>query len=803
MLARVIMILTAVLAALVPAAAQIDTSFVIDYSDMAGAGDGYIYAVKKFNKGELRLGDLDNKNWDLSNLKPDTYDTVRYYNKNRSRYGNLFPNSELVRFQTKKNMEFLTMDSSKVRMQGIINDYLGLKAAVVLVFPTDLVVYKFPIGKGRTTNDSISKKFVSSYGLQQFADSVRIDLDMSNMSVFDTVLTIKTPIDTYKAIREKNVVYKKIVAYKNSHLMGWRPAPEFGSHTKSVYYRWFAKKGGIAVVEVEADAYGNVMFVRYQHRQPMEVTLEKEDIKCKGDKTGSITVVVNGGTPDYTYKWSNGKKGKKLDSLTAGTYTVTVTDCKGNTDTKSITLTEPDARLDMHIDYNDIHCYGANDANLRAVVSGGTTPYYIVWSDDTEAPELTNRGSGVYGCIVRDANRCFVWDSVEVLSPKIPLTMSPKVEHSICYNEARGAITFDVNGGDEPYKFWMDDQPVERVVDRVRAGTYTMKVADKWGCELVRKAEVKQPSSRIEVEADVHHVRCSGSTTGSIELEVSGGTPGYKFEWSNGEESKDIAGLKPGNYYVTITDANNCGTKQTYTVTAPASILKFTADVTDVTCKGGNNGAIKIEAMGGIPPYSIAINNKNKPPVNENLKAGSYNVQVTDDNQCSVIETVLVSEPEEGITIDISAKNSPCKGRNMGALTAEITNGKPPYKYSWNDGSTALARENVAAGHYTLSVSDTENCTAEAQAIVNAPDKVLEMSLETTDASAPESGDATYSIKAFGGVPPYEYQITDRDEIWERQKAYGIKPGKHTATIIDNAGCKVTKEFEIKVKKRK
>ncbi|MBO7567643.1 MAG: SprB repeat-containing protein [Bacteroidales bacterium] len=801
-LRKILALLAAVLVTLT-AAAQLDSSFIIDFSDMAGAGDGYIYAVKKFNKGELRLGDLDNKNWDLSSYKPDTYDTVRFYNKNRSRYGNLFPNSELVRFQTKKNMEFRTMDSSKVRMQGIINDYLGLKAAVVLVFPTDLVVYKFPIMKGRVTSDSISKKFVSSYGLQQFADSVRIDLDMSNVSVFDTVLTIKTPIDTYTAIREKNVVSKRIVAYKNSHLMGWRPAPEFGSRTKSVYYRWFAKKGGIAVVEVEADALGNVLFVRYQYRQPMEVTLEKEDVKCKGDHTGSINVVVNGGTPDYTYKWSNGKKGKKLDSLAAGTYTVTVTDCKGNTDTKSITIDEPDARLDMHIDYNDIHCYGANDANLRAVISGGTTPYYIVWSDDTEAPELTNRGSGVYGCIVRDANRCFVWDSVEVLSPQIPLTMSPKVDHSICYDQPRGAITFDVNGGDEPYKFWMDDQPVERVVENVRAGIYTMKVADKWGCELVRKAEVKQPSSRIEVEANVHHVKCSGSTTGSIELEVSGGTPGYKFEWSNGEDSKAISGLKPGNYYVTITDANNCGTKQTYTVTAPASILKFTADVTDISCKGGSNGAIKIEAMGGIPPYSLTINNKNKPFVNENLKAGSYNVQVTDNNGCSVIETVLVSEPEEGITIDISAKNSPCKGRNMGSLTAEITNGKPPYKYSWNDGNTSLVRENISAGHYTLSVSDSEGCTMEGQAIVNEPDKALEMTLETTDAAAPESGDATYNIRAYGGVPPYEYQITDRDEIWEKPKAYGIKPGKHTATVIDNVGCKVTKEFEIKVKKRK
>lgn len=785
------------------AAAQTDTSFVIDFSDMSGAGDGYIYAVKKFNKGELKLGDLDNRGWDLSNLKPDTYDTVRYYNKNRSRYGNLFPNSELVRFQTKKNMEFITMDSSKIRMQGIINDYLGLKAAVVLVFPTDLVLYRFPITKGRSTSDSISKKFVSSYGLQQFADSVRIDLDMSNTSVFDTVLTIKTPIDTYTAIRERNVVYKKIVAYKNSHLMGWRPAPEFGARTKSVFYRWFAKKGGIAVVEVEADAAGNVMFVRYQHRQPMDVTIEKEDVKCKGERTGTATVIVNGGTPDYTFRWSNGRKGKKLDSLAAGTYTVTVTDCKGVTDTKTVTINEPDQRLDMHIEYNNIHCYGANDANLHAVISGGTTPYYIVWSDDTEAPDLTNRGSGVYGCIVRDANRCFVWDSVEVTSPKIPLTMSPKVDHSICFDEARGAIEFDVQGGDEPYQFWMDDQPVERVVKNVRAGTYSMKVADKWGCELIRKAEVKQPSTRIEVDADVQHVKCSGSTTGSITLDVTGGTPGYSFEWSNGEDSKTITNLKPGNYYVTITDANNCGTRQTYTVTAPASILKFEAQVTEVTCKGGDNGAIDIKAMGGIPPYIISINNKTKPPLNENLKAGNYNIKVTDKNECAIIETIIVPEPEEGVTIDISAKNTPCKGRNMGALIAEISNGRPPYRYSWNDGNTSLIRENVAAGHYTLSVSDSTGCTMEAQAIVNAPEKELEIDLETTDAAAPESGDATYSIRAYGGVPPYEYKITDRDEIWEKPKAYGIKPGKHTATVIDNAGCSVTREFTIGVKKRK
>ena len=142
----------------------------IDYSDFANVGDGYVYAVKNFSPGEMTVSKLDSMKWNISSFKPDTYDTVRFYPKHRSRYGNLFPNAEVLKFQTKKNMEFLTIDSSKVKLHGIINDYLGLRAAVVLVFPTELAIYKFPLKKGKVLNDSISKNFVSSYGLKQFAD---------------------------------------------------------------------------------------------------------------------------------------------------------------------------------------------------------------------------------------------------------------------------------------------------------------------------------------------------------------------------------------------------------------------------------------------------------------------------------------------------------------------------------------------------------------------------------------------------------------------------------------------------------
>lgn len=639
MLKRILTLLMSVLFLAYNASGQIE----IDFSDFANVGDGYIYAVKNFAPGKMKVSKLDSMNWDVSAFKPDTYDTVRFYPKYRSRYGNLFPNAEILKFQTKKNMEFLTIDSSKVKMHGIINDYLGLRAAVVLVFPTELAVYKFPLKKGNSLSDSISKKFISSYGLKQFADSVRIDLDMSNYSVFDTFGLVKTPVDTYETLREKNTVYKKMVAYKNSHLTGWVPAKEFSSTTRTVYYRWFAKKGGIAVMEAEADLNGNVTVIRYQHRQPMEAALEKNDVNCKGKNTGSVFVSVSGGTPDYKFVWTDGVKGRKRDSLKAGLYTVEITDCKGERLVKSIEIKEPDEELKLKIDYQHIKCYGAHDAVLKAVVTGGTKPYYIVWSDDTEAPEIKNKGTGIYGCIIRDAQRCFVWDSVEIKQPETPLTFSPKAEHSQCFNQPRGGLIFDADGGGRPYKFFINGSEAKERNDSLFAGSYEMKIVDDWGCEITRQAEIRQPDKPLDADGEVKHVTCSGGNNGSISLKIIGGTPGYKFHWSNDLESRDVGSLSPGVYKVKITDSHLCMIEKSFTVNAPSSVLKLEYSVTDVSAAGASDGEIKAKGTGGAGSYVITCNNKNN---FKNLKAGNYDLKLTDKNGCVVIETVIVSEPE-------------------------------------------------------------------------------------------------------------------------------------------------------------
>ncbi len=766
----------------------------ITADDFANEGDGYIYAVKYFTDTTLYISDLETQKWNLANITPETFDTLRVYNKNRSRFGNLFPNSDLVKFHSRRDMEFITKDSNSIKMQGLINDFLGLKAAVVLIFPEDLDLYKFPIKKGAFLSDSLSKKFISFYGLAQFADSVRIDLDMSYISYFDTCMEVKTPTDKYYALREKNTVTKNMLAYKHSHLMGWRPAPEYSNKDRTIFYRWFVKGVGAPVLEIETDRKGKINLIRYQYREPMQISIEKEDVNCKGDATGTATVVIKGGTPDYKYLWSNGKKTKTIKNLKAGTYSVTVTDSKGTKLQTSVTIDEPEAKLTIKLEATPIRCYGDHDCHLTADVQGGTKPYYIVWSNDTESNELINQGYGIYGCIVRDAQRCFVWDSIEVTAPKTPFKMSPKVTHSQCKGEANGEIAFDASGGDKPYTFEIEGKPAEEFNPGFVAGVYSIKATDKNGCELTRQAQVLEPEKLLEATGETTDVNCHGMNNGAVTLKVSGGSPGYKYLWSNEATTKDLTNVKAGTYTVTITDLHKCTIERTFVIIQPDVTLQMSYTTHDITCHGGNDGSIAVTPSGGTEPYNITWSNKNKTLSQENLKAGNYTVNISDKNNCLITETIILNEPEIGIEITGEVTDSPCKAEGLGSIKTEIQNATNPVKYEWQNGESSANLKNLSAGNYTIKVTGADGCSASKTFTVNSPEKELTVSIETTPATCSYSENGKWSVLAAGGVPGYEYKFSDGSE---NPRQTDLKPGHYSVAVTDQAGCTIKNEFDV------
>ncbi|MCQ2973703.1 MAG: SprB repeat-containing protein [Bacteroidales bacterium] len=768
----------------------------INASDFASEGDGYIYAVKHFKPKELYITDLETKKWNVSDIEPDDFDTLRIYNKDRSKFGKLFSNSNLVKFHSRRDMEFIYKDTNSIKLEGLVNDYLGLKTSVLLVFPRELDLYKFPIKQGTYLRDSIQKKFVSCYGLTQFADSVRMDIDMDHTAYFDTCIEVKTPYEKYFALREKNTVIKIITAYKNSHFIGWTPASEYSVKEKIITYRFFVKNVGAPVMEVVSDHNGMVSLIRYQFIEPMTVELSKTDVNCKGAEQGSITANVKGGVPDFKYLWSNGKKTKTIKNLKAGSYSVVVTDSKGTKVEQSITINEPDEELKLKLEYSNIKCYSDHNAFIHANVTGGTKPYYIVWSNDVEAEQINNLGSGIYGCIVKDSLRCFTWDSVQITAPSSPFNFTPKVTHSKCKGENNGVLQFDYCGGDAPYTFFLNDQNVEQLVPNLSAGIYTMKAIDGNGCELTRQPEIKEPEQKLDAEGKITHVNCYGMNNGSIVLKVSGGTPGYKYQWNNEATTKDLNNITQGIYNVIITDLYKCKTEKTFVVNAPEESLKLNFDVKHVTCKGGSDGNIITSATGGTPPYNIVWSNKNKNYNLENIKAGNYTINITDNNNCLITQTITINEPEQGIEIEGEVTDSPCKNNNLGSVSVSIKGGNSPYNYKWSNGVKEPSLSNIYPGNYTLNVTDKDGCFSTKTFTISSPEKELIANIETTPTLCYDSEDGKVSISVSGGVPGYEIMVDN--QIINPGAVQLLKAGKYKAVISDNAGCVLQKEFEIK-----
>ncbi|WP_018345029.1 SprB repeat-containing protein, partial [Cytophaga aurantiaca] len=209
----------------------------------------------------------------------------------------------------------------------------------------------------------------------------------------------------------------------------------------------------------------------------------------------------------------------------------------------------------------------------------------------------------------------------------------------------------------------------------------------------------------------ITNVSCNGGNNGAIDAVVTGGpTMPYTYSWSNGATTEDISGLTAGNYTLSITDGNNCTLSKTFTVTEPTPITT-TSTVTNVSCLGGSDGSIDITISGGSTPYiSTVWSNGATTEDISGLTAGAYSVVVTDQNNCKKTSNFTITQPLTTVTTTSSITNIDCNGASTGAVTLTPTGGTAPYTYLWNNGATTQNLSGVAAGSYSVTITDNKGC---------------------------------------------------------------------------------------------
>jgi len=376
------------------------------------------------------------------------------------------------------------------------------------------------------------------------------------------------------------------------------------------------------------------------------------DAGCSVD-SGKIFITGQTGVSPYTYLWSNGETTSSISGLTSGSYSVTVTDSNGCSTTKVTTVSDVPPPGLGDITVTNPSCFTSN-GSLTITVTGGTSPYYFSGSNGSTQLSFTpthtfnNLAPGIFTIKVTDAGLCSFTTSTSILPPGGFTISSVNINPTTCGNNNGSLNPISLYGGSGNY-------------------TYTLDYPD-------------------------------GSS-------VSQSTTSQLWQFNN---------LSAGTYNLTIDDGV-CTFTSAYTINNLSTIV-LTGSTTGTTC-GLINGYLELGVSGGTAPYTFTVNSSVFGPTISsgntftNLPSGNNVVTVTDGSGCTLTTSYFIS-PSDNVDFILAGTNT--ANGNDGSITAFITKGEPLYSLVWSNnvnGQSGLTVNNLSAGTYSLTVTDSFGCT--------------------------------------------------------------------------------------------
>jgi len=530
------------------------------------------------------------------------------------------------------------------------------------------------------------------------------------------------------------------------------------------------------------DSSGCVATTSQSISQPTDIsaTLTPNSATC-GQNNGSITTSVSGGTPTYTYLWNTGATTSSITNVAAGTYTVTVTDSKLCTKAFSQTISNLAGPVVTVDSVKNVSCFGGNNGGIYISVTGNS-PFTYAWSSGAVSQDLVNVAAGTYTVTVTDNSNCQAVVSRTITQPTvIAATLTPV---SATCGQNNGSITTSVSGGTPTYTYLWNTGATTSSITNVAAGTYTVTVTDSKLCTKSFSQTISNLAGPVVTVDSVKNVSCFGGNNGGIYISVTGNSP-FTYAWSNGAVSQDLVNVVAGTYTVTVTDNSNCQAVVSRTITQP-TVIAATLTATNATC-GQNNGSITTSVSGGTPTYTYLWNTGATTSSITNVAAGTYTVTVTDSKLCTKSFSQTISNLSGPVVTVDSVKNVSCFGGTNGGIYISVT-GNSPFTYAWSSGAVSQDLVNVAAGTYTVTVTDNSNCQAVVSRTITQP-TVIAATLTATNATCGQNN-GSISTSVSGGTPTYTY-------LWNTgattSSITNVAAGTYTVTVTDSKLC--TKSF--------
>lgn len=447
------------------------------------------------------------------------------------------------------------------------------------------------------------------------------------------------------------------------------------------------------------------------------------NVGCNGGSNGSATVTAGGGTGNFTYLWSNGQTTATATNLTAGSYSVSVNDATGGcVATASATISQPDV-LTANATATAVTTNGGTDGTATANPAGGTAGFTYLWSNNAMTQTISGLAPGSYAVIVTDANGCTASQTVTVNAFGCAITATGSAANVTCFGAANGTATANTTGANLPITYLWSTGGTTETISGLAPGDYACSITDASGCPATISVSISQPNA-LAANASATAVTANGATDGTATAQPTGGSPNYTFLWDNQQTTQTITGLAPGNYSVSVTDANGCTAIQTVMVNPFNCVLASSVNAVNITCFGLNNGQATAILTGGTAPFTYLWSNGQTTATATNLVPGDGSVNITDAAGCATSATFSVSQPAAFVPAAATIVDNICAEGTTGQVTINLTGGTPNYTYLWSNGQTTNPAINLPVGNITCSVTDANGCTHVETNAVIAKDQV-------------------------------------------------------------------------------
>lgn len=511
-----------------------------------------------------------------------------------------------------------------------------------------------------------------------------------------------------------------------------------------------------------------------------------QDATCNTGSNGSIDLTATCAA-NPSFEWSNGETTEDLSNLTAGVYTVTITDDAGCMLSDSYTIGINELVLDVTGIAEDVDCTDNMDGTISTMVSNSTsTPFSFMWNNGGTTQDLSDLDVGTYVVTVTDANGCtgtqeFIITEPEELAGNIVNVIQP-VEPFIY-----GSASTSIAGGSPGYNYLWDNGESTPTASNLEPGIHVVTITDSKGCEITLTVLIYE---QFSAESFVHEQFCDSDCDGWINLQLTGGLPPYEYSWSTGATTPFITNLCTGIYICNVMDSFGSFFEVSITIN-PFPDINLSADFPSSICDTTAIGYIDLTILGGTMPYSYSWSNGSSSQDLTQLSPGTYEVTVSDFNNCTIEDSFTITE-SPAFSFESIITPAEC-GANNGAVILDNFQGKAPFDFLWSSGEFTESIINKPAGTYGVTIVDNEGCS-QTHSFTIPSTQGATLDSEVNNVSCEGAMDGSISVNIINGAPPYTFE-------WNTGQTNGyienLPSGDYTVTITDSLNCIYSSSYSL------